>query len=66
MRELTFEEMEQVGGGNILGELVRIVVTWAITKGLDYVVDNADDYYEYLTHCWATYGAGPYDYRFTS
>ena len=67
MRELTLEEMEQVGGGiTIIGDPGKIFLTKLVMKGLEYVANNANDYYEYLKHCWATYGAGPYDYRVAS
>ena len=66
MRELTFEEMEQVAGGGIIGKLGDIFLDWAVTKALDYIWENGGAYFDYLTHCWATYGAGPYDYSHVS
>ena len=64
MRELTFEEMNQVaGGGGIWDKVVDVAIKWVTTKGLDYAYNNAGAYVDYLVECWAKYGAGPYDYR---
>jgi hypothetical protein len=56
MRELTFEEMDAVAGGLIL--LPRHLILQLV----DYLVDNSDNYINYLVQCWETYGAGAYDY----
>jgi len=63
MSELTFEEMDQVAGGNIF---VAAAVGWAVGKALDYLWDNKEEYWDYLVHCWGTYGAGPYYYNYSS
>ena len=65
MRELTFEEMDQVAGGN--------VVAWAligppmldlmVVKAVNYLWDNKEAYFNYLIQCGAQYGGGPFDYR---
>ena len=68
MRELTFEEMDQVAGGN--------VVAWTLVdpsptslmmmKALNYLWDNKEAYFNYLIQCSAQYGGGPFDYRLGS
>ena len=63
MRELTFEEMDQVAGGN---QIAGAIIAWLVNKTLNYASANAGNYIDYLVHCWATYGAGPYDYRHIS
>ena len=63
MRELTFEEMDQVAGGN---PVLDAVITWLVEKALGYIWENKENYIDYLVDCWATYGAGPYDYSHIS
>ena len=63
MRELTFEEMDQVAGGN---PFISAAVGWLVNKALNYASANAGPYIDYLVYCWATYGAGPYDYSHIS
>ena len=63
MRELTFEEMDQVAGGNML---FGPVISWLVNKTLNYVNDHYEEYIDYLVYCWETYGAGPYDYSHIS
>ena len=59
MRELTFEEMDQVAGGGVFEDLVR----YGLFKALDYVWDHKEEYFEYWLECIGKYPAGPYDYR---
>ena len=63
MRELTIEEMDQAAGG---GEGILLPTGAVFTKILGYVWDNAGDYIDYYLHCLATYGGGPYDYKYGS
>ncbi|MDR0310266.1 MAG: hypothetical protein LBJ21_01650 [Acidobacteriota bacterium] len=53
MRELTFEEVDQIGGGNpVLKELLK----WAVAAVADYVWDNKDPYIDTLIRYTAQYG----------
>jgi len=63
MRELTFEEMDQVAGGN---NVVGGIIGWLVGKVLDYAWDNKEAYFNYLIQCSAQYGGGPFDYRLGS
>ena len=59
MRELTFEEMDQVAGGGVLGDIgIQILI-----KSLEYAWDHKEEYFEYWLKCIGQYPAGPYDYR---
>ena len=42
MRELTFEEMEQVAGGSIVGKVIEFVLEWIATKTMDCIWDNRE------------------------
>ena len=59
MRELTFEEMDQVAGGGVFGDIgLQILI-----KSLEYAWDHKEEYFEYWLKCIGQYPAGPYDYR---
>ena len=53
MRELTFEEMDQVAGGNIWIRLGELIIPWAAEKVLDFLRDNKD----VILKSMDTYGA---------
>jgi hypothetical protein len=59
MRELTFEEMDHVAGGNIL---LGAIAGWVIGKALDYAWDHKEEYWEALMQYCGQYGGAPYDY----
>jgi len=72
MRELTFEEMEQVGGGNILFELVKFVVynlIWENKQNIwDFLVANTTQalinqqaHYDALYECYVINNSESYD-----
>jgi len=66
MRELTFEEMDQVAGGDLISAIGGAIAGWAVNKALNYMWDNGGAYINYLLYCSATYGGGPFDYRLGS
>jgi len=68
MRELTFEEMDQVAGGVVdpISIMLAAAITWGTTKLLDYAWANKAAYANYLIQCSAQYGGGPFDYRLGS
>ena len=57
MRELTFEEMEQVGGGSAVKDKI---IGWFINKTLDFIWENKEAYWDALIKYTAQYG-GLYD-----
>ena len=59
MRELTFEEMDQVAGGGLFEELVK----YGLIKAAEYAWGHKEEYFEYWLKCIGQYPAGPYDYR---
>jgi len=57
MRELTFDEMDNVSGGNVL---IDVAIRWGAVKLLDFIWDNKEAYIEALIHYTGQYG-GMYD-----
>ena len=62
MRELTFEEMDQVGGGDLLSDVAEFIIRWGLTKLLNYAWDCKEEYYGYWIECLGKYPVGPYNY----
>jgi len=68
MRELTFEEMDQVAGGNVaaLALFGSVMPGLTVVQAVNYLWDNKEAYFNYLIQCGAQYGGGPFDYRLGS
>ena len=60
MRELTFEEMDQVSGGN---PVTGAIIGWVVAETLNFIKNNAGPYIDYWVQCIGQYPAGPYDYH---
>jgi len=59
MRELTFEEMDEVAGGLSWAD-VGFAILW---KAAEYAWDHKEEYFEYWLECIGKYPAGPFDYH---